>query len=213
MDANREHWDEATDIHARGNVTASKTQGWAVPAALDRGRGARRRRGQDAPAPAVPLRARHALVGPAGSHRHRRRLLPEGHRARALAGHRGGDRRAVRRVQRLRPAGRALGAIRRRLLLLRRALLASRPEALGGNRRQLPRARRDLLHRRGPPVHPGLPDGRGHHGRLDRRRARTSRTSTTRPGTTWPASADYRRTRRPDTRRPSTRGSTAWAIS
>ena len=65
-------------------------------------------------------------------------------------------RRALRRVEPVRPAGRPRRRLRRRLHVARRPRLAARHPRLGAGRRPLRQARRAVLHHRGPSGRPGL---------------------------------------------------------
>ena len=108
-ETNRAWWDERVPIHVGSELLRRRgVPGRRLDAARLRDRGGRRRRRPHARPPAVPLRPRHALVGPPRRARHRARLLrPRRSRRRAPWP----TARAARR--RLRP-GRPLRRRRRR---------------------------------------------------------------------------------------------------
>ena len=121
------------------------------PAARLRDRRGRAGRGQDAAPSAVPLRARHAVLGTTWRERHRRRLQSRGDRGGNGARGRGGHRRALRGLERLRPAE-PTSTASSTSSTRRAACSAGCPtSALGGCRGALRQARRDLLHHRDPP--------------------------------------------------------------
>jgi hypothetical protein len=115
---------------------------------------ARRRQGP-AP-PAVPLRAGHARLGPAGCPGHRGRHLRARHRGGQAPVGRDRPGRHLRGLRRGRAALEAGGRLRRGVHLPRGAQLAARRPPLGRGGCQLPAPGWLLLHRRGPPVRLGL---------------------------------------------------------
>ena len=141
-----------------------------------RARGGRERRGQDAPPPPVPLRARHAVVGAARRHGHGHRLQRRGDRGGAGAGRRARDPGDVHPVRPLRPPRGARRAVRHRLHVVRRPRLAARHRELGPGRGALRPPGRLPLRDRDPSGRPGL---RGRGRRARRAPARVSRTGRT----------------------------------
>ena len=146
--ANQQLWEAWTAVHAAGEFyDLDGFRAGGIRLRDDEVEAVGDVRGQLAPAPAVPLRHRHAVVGPSRCDRDRRRLLAGRHPPRPRD--RGGPRnrrRPVRRVEPVRPAGQPRWRLRRRLHVTRRARLAARHPGLGRGRGALRQARRPVLH-------------------------------------------------------------------
>ena len=149
---NRDLWDEWTAIHEGSAFydLASFRDGRRAPGRL-RAEDIGDRRGPVAPASAVSLRHRHAVVRAPGRRGDRRRLLAAGGRVGGPARGRSRAPRAVRGVEPVRPPPGARRRLRHRLHVARGARVAPRHPWLGAGGRRVREAGRDLLHHRSPP--------------------------------------------------------------
>src|SRR5262249_21215490 len=126
-----------------------------VAAAAGAGRGRRRRR-QGAAAPAVSLRPGHAVMGPPGGARDRRRLFRAGRRPGPLSRRRAEHSGGVRLLRSLRRTPGGDRGVRRRFHVLRGVVLAAGPAPLGGDGGPFPETWRHVVPGGNPPVRRGL---------------------------------------------------------